>query len=384
MIRFRCKCGRQLQAREEDAGRPAACPVCKRTTTVPEADEPEPRAAEDRDDITSEPSRGRPSRRRRDDEEEMGPEERRRRRRPAGEPVNSGMALTSVILGALSVVGCLFLTGIPAIITGFLAMRKIDQSRGKLGGKGMALTGLALGAVGLVFSVVLVPLVLLLPAVQKVRGAAARQKEANNLKMMGLAMHNMHDTHGFLPAAAAFRTKDGRPGLSWRVAILPYVEQLSLYQQFKLDEPWDSPHNSRLVGMMPSIYALPGEQPNAQGLTHYQVFVGPKSAFEPRKDQPAVGPSGSLVRGWRLTDFTDGTSNTILIATARTPVVWTKPDDLPFDPNGPLPALGVQGASQFTVLLGDGSTRPLKTTISDGTLRAAITRNGNELMGPDW
>src|SRR5947209_1316539 len=124
MIRFRCQCGRQLQAREEDAGRPAACPVCKRTTTVPEADEPEPLAA-DRDDITAEPSRGRSSRRRRDDEEEMGPEERRRRRRPAGEPANSGLALTSVILGALSLVGFLCLTGIPAIITGFLAMRRI-------------------------------------------------------------------------------------------------------------------------------------------------------------------------------------------------------------------------------------------------------------------
>src|SRR5436309_11790905 len=109
MFRFRCKCGRQLQAREEDAGRRAACPVCKRTTTVPDADEPEPLAAEDRDDITAEPSRGRTSRRRRDDEEEMGPEERRRRRRPAGEPASSGLALTSVILGALSLVGFLCL-----------------------------------------------------------------------------------------------------------------------------------------------------------------------------------------------------------------------------------------------------------------------------------
>src|SRR5262249_51556565 len=97
---------------------------------------------------------------------------------------------------------------------------------------------------------------LLIPAVQKTREAASRMQNQNNLKEMALAMHNYHDVNGKFPPAAIC-DKQGKPLLSWRVAILPYVEQDNLYKQFKLDEPWDSEHNKKLIAQMPKVYALP-------------------------------------------------------------------------------------------------------------------------------
>src|SRR5262249_54155708 len=92
---------------------------------------------------------------------------------------------------------------------------------------------------------------LLMPAVQKVRMAAGNAQGQNNLKQIALAMHNYNDAYnGKLPAHAIY-SKDGKkPLLSWRVAILPFIEQDNLYQQFHLDEPWDSEHNKKLIPML--------------------------------------------------------------------------------------------------------------------------------------
>src|SRR5439155_13938759 len=111
-----------------------------------------------------------------------------------------------------------------------------------------------------------------------------------------------------------------------RVAILPYVEEHELYKQFKLDEPWDSEHNKKLLEKMPKVYAPVGVKTRAPHTTFYQAFVGPGAAFE----------DGMKVK---LTNFFDGTSNTLMVAEAAEPVPWTKPDDLPFDPKKPPPAL---------------------------------------------
>src|SRR4051794_27214810 len=71
------------------------------------------------------------------------------------------------------------------------------------------------------------------------RVAAARQASVNNLKQIGLAFHNSHDTMGYFPGGV-YDASGKKVGLSWRVAILPFIEQGPLYMQFKLDEPWDS------------------------------------------------------------------------------------------------------------------------------------------------
>src|SRR4029077_10950256 len=137
----------------------------------------------------------------------------------------------------------------------------------------------------------------------------------NNLKQIGLAMHNFHDSNNAFPPAA-ITDKQGRPLLSWRVAILPYVEQSSLYNSFHLDEPWDSPHNITLVNQMPRVYLCPSEGNPKPGKTTYQVVVGPQTLF------PAEG------RRIRITDVMDGTSNTFMVGEASQAVTWPAPDDL--------------------------------------------------------
>src|SRR5262249_46626675 len=96
--------------------------------------------------------------------------------------------------------------------------------------------------------------------VAAVREAANRITSSNNLKQMTLAMHEKADNEGALPADA-ISPRDGKPLLSWRVAILPYVEANDLYKQFHLDEPWDSDHNKKLIPKMPKFYVLPGVEP---------------------------------------------------------------------------------------------------------------------------
>ena len=80
-------------------------------------------------------------------------------------------------------------------------------------------------------------------------------------------MHNYDSTHGSLPPHAIYG-KDGKPLLSWRVLILPYIEEQALYEQFHLDEPWDSPHNEPLLRQIPRCYRSPLDGGSAEGLTN--------------------------------------------------------------------------------------------------------------------
>lgn len=210
---------------------------------------------------------------------------------------------------------------------------------------------------------------LLVPAVQKIREAAVRNTDSNNLKQMALALHIHQDSYGFLPKAGGMdRNIKGK--LSWRVAILPFIEQQNLYQQFKLDEPWDSPNNKRLIPRMPKLYVSPFA-PTEPGKTHYKVFVGPDTMFDPRKNISLV-------------NIPDGTANTIMLAEGGDPVIWTKPDDFEFDAKKPLPNLWLPGKPGINVALADGSVRFLPKTISERTLKNAIQINDGLPLGPDF
>ena len=213
---------------------------------------------------------------------------------------------------------------------------------------------------------VAVPIGLLLPAVQKVREAASRTQDSNNLKQLGLAMHGYHDSFGKLPAAAIC-DKQGKPLLSWRVAVLPFIEQDNLYKQFKLDEPWDSDHNKKLIPLMPKTLMSP-LSPQQTGMTHYVVLTGKSAMF-------------SVTEGRLLASITDGTSNTAMIVEAAQPVEWTRPQDLVYDDRKPVPKLlsGPNGGSN--VAMGDGSVRFLRTVgIDEKVLRAMMTANGGEVL----
>ncbi len=209
---------------------------------------------------------------------------------------------------------------------------------------------------------------LLLPAVQSAREAARRAQCVNNLKQIGLAMHNYESANGTFPKAA-ITDKQGKALLSWRVAILPYIESGGLYQKFKLDEPWDSPHNKALLKEMPQTYQCPSRGTAEPFTTTYQGFVGKGAFFESGKGTP-------------LAQITDGTSNTLMVVEAKQAVPWTKPDDLPFDPGAAASFFGA-GSSHpggFNAALADGSVRFLKTTTSPDVIRALITRNGGEVV----
>jgi prepilin-type processing-associated H-X9-DG protein len=208
--------------------------------------------------------------------------------------------------------------------------------------------------------------VALLEGVQKVRESAARIRSQNNLKQLAIAMHNYHDKNGHFPPAAVY-DKNGKPLLSWRVLLLPYLAEDQLYGEFHLDEPWDSDHNKKLLARMPKVFALNPETA-ASGETVYQAFVGKGTLFEGRK--------GTEIRG-----ILDGTSNTIMFIEAAKTVPWSKPANLLVDAQKPLPKIGGHFSGGANAAFCDGSVRYLSDKIDEATLRALITIAGGEVIG---
>jgi ATP-dependent Clp protease ATP-binding subunit ClpA len=407
-----CRCGRRVTYFAELLTGSLSCPGCGAVLVGARAAEPPPRPAP-REEVTDAvpvvyPAEGPTPRDRkapayptREGRDEPRPRERPRAAR------TSGLAVVAFALALLSLVGLVALAGaallhpptyeelllvvacaglsLLTLILAILALGQVRRSRGRLAGKGLAVGTIVCSLVSML---VFCPGGTVLVATQKAREAAQRATSANNLKQVGQAMHSYHDTNRGLPAASS-RTRDGKPGLSWRVHLLPYLEQEPLYRSFRLDEPWDSPHNKALLTQLPRVYALPGKEEDArQVLTYYQVFVGKGTAFEPPEGPwEGVGLEPGAVpfrRGRRFAEFSDGTANTTLVAEAARPVPWTKPEDLAYDPAGPLPDLGAQSRDRFQVVMADGSIRAIPRNTPEHVVRALITRNGGEVLPLDW
>jgi hypothetical protein len=204
---------------------------------------------------------------------------------------------------------------------------------------------------------------LLLPAVQAARDAARRVSSKNNLKQIGIALHNYHETFRQFPVGESERVQyqDGKQLLSWRVHLLPFLEEDVLYRQFKLNEPWDSPHNIKLLDQIPPVYVNP-----RYDLGNRTVYVAPEGP------QTVLG-SGKPVR---FRDVIDGTSQTIAVITAgpARAVPWTKPQDLALDPDDPVTSIGVE-QDGFQALLLDGSVQTISTAITGEILKRLIQRN---------
>lgn len=192
------------------------------------------------------------------------------------------------------------------------------------------------------------------------------------LKDIALAMANWHDTYRSFPAQAKCDDQ-GRPLLSWRVNILPFLgrDALRLYHKFKLDEPWDSEHNRPLVNRMPDVYRMFGSKVAHEGRTCYVRPVAENTTC------PAS-------RAIAYSDIIDGTSNTVMIVEVDDDhaVFWTKPEDLDFDLDNPAKGLGgyIDGAARAVFC--DGQTHVLRNLLTDpdraDQLRAIFTRNGCE------
>jgi hypothetical protein len=286
-------------------------------------------------------------------------------RRPVAPPVvahqqTSGLAITSLVLACLSFL-CLPILGPLSIIFGIMALRRIKASHGRLSGGGLAIAGITVGAV---LTLLLTP-ALLLPAIQAAREAARRNASMNNMKQIAIALQNYHDIRNAFPAAR----NEGGSQLSWRVHILPYIEEDELYAQFHLDEPWDSEHNKTLIARMPSVFENPNHVFPA-GETSYLVVTGPGTAF----GDGTTGPAAS--------DFTDGTSNTIMFVEADQSVAWTKPDDYQFDPNNPRQGLGGLRPSGFLATFADIRTAFIQNDTDPNVLKALMTREGREVLNP--
>jgi prepilin-type processing-associated H-X9-DG protein len=191
----------------------------------------------------------------------------------------------------------------------------------------------------------------------------------NNLKQIVLALHNYQNAHGRFPAMANF-DKEGKPLLSWRVHILPFLDAGELYKEFHLDESWDSPHNKTLIARMPAVYRCPSMKRILVSKTTYVAPVGEHMMFTGTAD------------GVPIKDVTDGLSNTILVVDANDDraVIWTKPEDLKIDPNDPLAGLVGHHPGGFNIAFADGSVHFLPQTIDKKNLYALFTRNGAEVV----
>lgn len=301
----------------------------------------------------------------------------------------SGLAIASLVLGILACPLSCF-SAIPGLICGIVGLVRIRASESsatgpRLGGSGLAIAGIILNA-GFLF-VAPVMIGLLLPAVQAAREAAReaarRQQCANNLKQIGLGMHLFADAHrGSFPTAIV--AADGQPLLSWRVAILPLLGETALYEEFHLDEPWDSPHNRPLVERMPLVFACPSAEPTA-GATAYLAAAGPGMALaEPSTTSRTA--DGASIAGVPLQEISDGLSRTILVLEVgdRQAVPWTKPEEIGIEPVEAVAALldsrtGHAGHLRLAAFA-DGSVRTIADDIDPEVFKAELTRDGGETL----
>jgi nitrate reductase gamma subunit len=205
---------------------------------------------------------------------------------------------------------------------------------------------------------------LLIPAAQKMRSSAKRSMSANNLKQIALAMHNYHSVHNCFPPAVIMGP-DGKTPHSWRVELLPFLEQTQLYQSYKMDEPWDSENNRKILAQMPRTFSA--DSGAVTTTTSYFVLTGKDTIFSGKE-------------GTKIQDITDGTSNTILVVEAKGDVPWTKPVDLAYDAKKPLPKFGGYFTEGFNAAFADGSVHFIVPATAEQTLRAMITKAGGEVI----
>ncbi len=249
-----------------------------------------------------------------------------------------------------------------------------DHPRPKKSGNTGLIIGLVVGGVVLLMlcgGVLLVAL--MLPAMSKVREAAGRATDQNNLKQVSLAMHNDLDQNGqwVAPYAHDQRGTVSR-GLSFRVSLLPYIEQESLHRSFDFTQPWDSPRNRPHSDTPLQTYTAPFDGA-PRTTTPYRAFVGGGALFD---------MDGKPVN---LAAIRDGTGNTIMLVHAADQVPWAQPKELPYSPSAPLPALGHPSLPDGTnVVMADGSVRFLSKSTSEAVMRALITRAGGEQIPPGW
>ena len=225
------------------------------------------------------------------------------------------------------------------------------------------------------------------PADPKMLQQAHLTQSLANLKQIGLAMHNFHSTFSSFPPAV-IRGPDGKPWHSWRVLLLPFLEEGALYAKYRFDEPWDGPNNKELLDQMPAIYADPIYGENIDHLTSYAAITGPGMAFSAEGPQ-FDGQKPDLGQGIRIAKFADGLSNTLLVGpiAPSEKIPWMKPQDLVIDDKFPLPGKPGSFSLPYKLpqgdcgpfLVADGSVQLLAKPKDLATLRGLLTIDGREV-----
>lgn len=204
---------------------------------------------------------------------------------------------------------------------------------------------------------------MIMPSVMAAEAAARRAASTNKIKQLTLAMLNYEATYGHFPAAVNYAEGSEHPH-SWRVAILPFLEQQTAYDQYNMNEPWDSETNRKVLAQMPDVMRSPFDDSGSTN-TSYFALTGPETAL-------------GNEAGTRIAEITDGTSRTLLLVESKQAVPWTKPEDLMYAADKPLPKLGGWQPGFFIAAMCDGSVHLLASDIQEETLRASITKSGGE------
>jgi hypothetical protein len=212
---------------------------------------------------------------------------------------------------------------------------------------------------------------LLWPPVQTAREVTLLSQSSHKLRQIGSALLDWHDQQGaFRPSTV---DEQGKPRLSWRVEILPYLgpKEWELFKKFNCQEAWDHKENRELLKQMPDVYRNANLNSDllAEGKTNFLMPVG-RSAMFP-----------NAVAEVKLANVTDAASQTILVVEVEVKhaVEWTKPDDLPFDVQNPLAGLGLY-EGRFLALFANGSDRFISTaTATDKLLRLFNPSDGQRV-----
>ncbi|MDB5390915.1 MAG: hypothetical protein JWM11_6561 [Planctomycetaceae bacterium] len=194
-----------------------------------------------------------------------------------------------------------------------------------------------------------------------------------NLKQLAVALHSYHDQYGSFPPAYV-SDANGKPMHSWRVLLLPFLEQKLLYDEYRFDEPWDSPHNSTLAGRVEHLFnCLNNRRWRNPKLTNYLAVVGPDTMW------PAD-------RATKRDDVTDDASQTVFVVEVESEIPWMEPRDLNasefasavnHQPGQRISGVHADGAC---IVMADGTVRFLSKKVPVGTIQALLTRNGGETI----
>ncbi len=202
---------------------------------------------------------------------------------------------------------------------------------------------------------------------------AQRDECAHSLWHLGVTLTLLDDAAGSDPKLWVddIRDPSGKPLLSWRVKVLPYLEEETLYRQFNLSETWDSEHNKALVSKMPKVFRGMNRDDEQQSSTTFQRITGSKTLF-PQAMQ-------AVFDGKKIPD---GPESTILLIEGAKAIPWTQPGDLSFD-GEKTPAISHAHQDGVLAVFVDGTVRTIPPATDDKTLRALITPKGGEKVSLD-